>query len=103
MAYLWEPVIVFAVYEQHPAEVFLITYSSLSQGFCFRTAKDIRRPDELGNGHEVFREQYLAHKNFPISSTRTHLAMNSSIFTCPLLFLQAASADSVFHLVDRMI
>ncbi len=59
MAYLWEPVIVFTVYEQHPAEVFLIifwgaTYSSLSQGFCFRTAKDVRKPDELGNGHEVF-------------------------------------------------
>jgi hypothetical protein len=26
MAYLWEPVIVFAVYEQHPAEVFLIIF-----------------------------------------------------------------------------
>jgi hypothetical protein len=35
MAYLWEPVLVFTVYEQLPAEVFLIifwdaTYSSLS-------------------------------------------------------------------------
>jgi hypothetical protein len=26
----------------------------LSQGFCFRTAKDVRKPDELGNGHVVF-------------------------------------------------
>jgi hypothetical protein len=26
MAYLWEPVIVFDVYEQHPAEVFLIIF-----------------------------------------------------------------------------
>ncbi len=57
MAHLWEPVIVFAFYEQHPAEVFLIIFGvplPLSQGFCFRTAKDVRKPDELGNGHEVF-------------------------------------------------